>query len=237
MPDDNGKEEEGQETQDESQDNVEGDGKQPSSPGKTYSEEELQAALNRIIPERAEQARRSLLKDLGVEDAEELRETITELKKLKLEKMTDDERREALLKDAEDRAERLQQERDQALAESQDRMLRAAFLAEAGRRGAKHPNDAFKLADLSSVKVDGEVIEGVDGAVQVLIDNGRLPLVGKQQAPPLDGGAGSGQRPGVKVKLNPEQLQAAKNMGVSPEEYAKYLDVPTAIPVGKKESE
>ena len=113
-------------------------------------------------------------------------------------------------------------------------MLRAAFLAEAGRRGAKHPNDAFMLADLSSVTIDGEVIEGVEGAVQALIDSGRLPLVGKQQAPPLDGGAGSGSRPGVKVKLTPDEIQAAKNMGVSLEDYAKYKDVPTAIPAEKK---
>jgi hypothetical protein len=226
MSEDNGKEEEGQETQtDESQTDVGGDGQQPSkSEAKSYSEEELQDALNRIVPERLQRKEQSIFKDLGVKDADEAKELFSQLKKLKLEQMSEQERQQALLKDAEERAERLQAERDQAIIESQDRMLKAAFLAEAGRRGAKHPGDAFRLADLSSVKVDGEMIEGVEDAVQALIDNGRLPLVGKQSPPPLDGGAGGGERPGKKVKLSLDQVAHAEKMGVSPEEYAKNLE-------------
>lgn len=220
MPDEetNGTEEQ------EPQGDVEGDGKQPKSGEPKYSEEELQKALNRIVPERAEQARRSLLKDLGVENPDEIKQALADLKALKLEQMTEAERVQAELQDAKERAERAERERDQAQSEAQDRLLRAAFLAEAGRRGAKHPDDAFKLAELTNVTIDGGKIEGVADAVQALIDGGRLPLTGKQQAPPLDGGAGSGERPGSKVRLTPEQVDSAQKMGLSPEDYAKHVE-------------
>jgi multidrug efflux pump subunit AcrA (membrane-fusion protein) len=221
MPDEETKGPEEQEPQGD----VEGDGEQPKSGGPKYSEADLQATLNRIVPERAEQARRSLLRDLGVESPEEIKQALADLKALKLEQMGEDERRQAELKDAKERAERAERERDQAKSDAQESLLQAAFLAEAGRRGAKHPEDAFKLAELTNVKIDGGKIEGVTEAVQALIDGGRLPLTGKQQAPPLDGGAGSGERPGSKVRLTPEQVDTAQKMGLSPEDYAKYVEV------------
>ncbi len=151
------------------------------------------------------------------------KEAFAELKKLRLEQMSEQERRDVELREAQERAERAETERDQARAEAQDRLLRAAFLAEAGRRGAKYPDDAFRLADLTNVSVTDGVIEGVEDAVQALIDGGRLVLTGKPQAPPLDGGAGSGDRPGQMVKLTPEQLDMAKKLGVKPEDYAKFV--------------
>lgn len=218
--------EEGQETQ-EPQEDVEGDGQQPKEQGApVYTEEEFQQTLkdtmNRVVPDRVSRAQRSLLKDLGFEDAEAAKEAFTELKKLRLEQMSEQERRDAELRDAQERAERAESERDQARAEAQDRLLRAAFLAEAGRRGAKYPDDAFKLADLTNVSIADGVIEGVEEAVQALIDGGRLILTGRPQAPPLDGGAGSGDRPGAKVKLTPEELEMAQKLGVKPEDYAKH---------------
>jgi DNA repair exonuclease SbcCD ATPase subunit len=43
----------------------------------------------------------------------------------------------------------------------------------------------------------------------------------KQPAPDLNGGAGSGERPGAEVKLSDAEIQTAKKMGVSIEAYKK----------------
>jgi len=128
------------------------------------------------------------------------------------------------LQRAQERADKAERERAAAMARSSDALIRAAVVAAAGRLGAKHPDDAFRLADRAAVKVgdDGEV-EGAEEAVRALVESGRLPLMGRPPAPDLNPGAGSGERtPERQVKLTDEELRIAKKMGVPPEEYAKY---------------
>jgi hypothetical protein len=79
---------------------------------------------------------------------------------------------------------------------------------------------------------DGKVT-GVAESVKVLVDAGRIPLRGKTPAPNLDGGAGGGVRPqGSTVKLSLQELQVAKNMGITPEKYAAQK---AAIATAKEE--
>jgi hypothetical protein len=140
----------------------------------------------------------------------------------KWQKHLDDQKSE--LERAQERAEQAEQAREEALQRAEESMIRAAFLAEAGKLQAAHPEDAYRLADLASVRIaeDGSV-EGVEDAVKVLVDSGRLPLVGRQKAPDLDGGAGGGSRSSTtSAKLTPEELEVAVKMGLTPEQYAKY---------------
>lgn len=118
-------------------------------------------------------------------------------------------------------AERAKQE---ALTTANQRLLRAAFVAEAALAGAEFPDDAFRLADQSSVTVDenGDV-SGVKEAVKAIVESGRLPLKNKRVAPPnLDSGAGSGQKPAdVKAtQLTEAELEMARKMRITPEQYA-----------------
>jgi hypothetical protein len=130
-----------------------------------------------------------------------------------------------------ERLVQLERERDEALAKATDRLIRAAFIAEAAKAGALHPGDVYALADIATVSVDeqGNVV-GAAEAVQAVIAAGRVPLQNTQQAPAkptparLDGGAGGGARSAEKdVALTDEQLAVAQRLGISAEKYAARL--------------
>jgi hypothetical protein len=127
------------------------------------------------------------------------------------------------LERAQEAASKAVAERDQALSAANERLIRAAFLAEAGKSGAQHPEDAYLLADLSAVNIaeDGAVT-GVTEQVKALVEAGRLPKAGRPQAPGLDAGAGSGERGQEKaLKLTQEEIAMAQKLGVSLEDYQK----------------
>ena len=145
-----------------------------------------------------------------------------------------EEAQKSELQRAQERADKAERERAEALARSNDALIRAAFVAAAGRIGAKHPDDAYRLADRAAVKLgdDGAVI-GAEEAVTALVESGRLPLMGRPPAPDLNAGAGSGERaPERQVRLTPEEAEVARKMGVSPEQYAKFKR--PAVEVGQR---
>jgi len=79
------------------------------------------------------------------------------------------------------------------------------------------------LIDQSSLTVgeDG-AITGAEDAVKALIDAGRLPTLDKPLAPSTDAGAGSGQKPDPNAVATEEQIEMARKMGVSVDDYMKY---------------
>ena len=127
------------------------------------------------------------------------------------------------LEKANKRAEEAEAIKDRALAEANDRLIRAAFMAEAAKTGAMHPEDAFALADLAGVAItDDGTVTGVPDAVKALVDGGRLVMASKVPAPGLDGGAGSGKRAAEKPpSLTAEELEVARKMGLTAEQYAE----------------
>lgn len=133
-------------------------------------------------------------------------------------------RREAELSETEKLTKRLQDAetaRQQAITTANDRLIRAAFIAEAATAGVEFPADAFALADRSNVTVDESGnVSGVTEAVKALVDAKRLPLRNRTVAT-LDGGAGGngGQRQTV---LSEQELQIARRMGIKPEDYAAH---------------
>jgi hypothetical protein len=182
-----------------------GGGTQPATGGeRTFT----QAELDRILGDRLARDREKYA------DYDTLKAAAAELEALKEAEKTE-------LEKAKDAATKAQAERDAALAKAQDTLIRAAFVTEAAKAGAAHPEDAYALADRAGVKVaeDG-TITGVAEAVKVLVEGGRL-VMSKRPAPNLDGGAGSGNPPGGETPLSAEELAAAKKMGLTPEQYAK----------------
>jgi hypothetical protein len=110
----------------------------------------------------------------------------------------------------------------QADERARQTLIRAAFVSEAAKAGAAYPEDVHRLADLSGVDVDESgAVTGVTEAVKSLVDAGRIPMAGKTPAPNLDGGAGGNDRPGQTVKLTPLEMELAKKMGLSAEQYQK----------------
>jgi len=169
-----------------------------------------QAELDRIIQERLARERQKY------GDYDDLKKAKDELDALKAEQMSE-------LEKAQKRAADLEAERDQALVEANDRLIKAAFVAAAAQAGAAHPEDAFALADLSGVEIgeDGQVT-GVEDAVKALVEAGRLPMSDKRRAPGLDGGAGGGQGPGERApELSEEERAIARKMGLTDEQYQK----------------
>jgi hypothetical protein len=197
------------------------------SPGgeKTLTLSEHQDLLNQAVTQRGERMVRKTLRELGFESQEDLSEALSELKQYKESQLSEAERIQRQIEEAEEAAKRAQEERDKALAEARSTLIRAEFIAEAGKQGAKHPGDAFSLADLSGVEVNDGVVEGVEAAVKALIESERLPLRGKPLAPNLDAGAGGAERPGEKpVSLTREELEIASNLKLTPQEYAEWKD-------------
>lgn len=186
--------------------NAAGGGQQPGQAGeqdKRFTQEEL----NRIIEERLTRER---AKYADYEQVKARLQTIEDAAKTELQK-------------AQEAAQKAQAERDKALYESQDRMLRAAFLAEAALLGVQHPGDAYNLADLTAAHIaeDGTV-KGVAEQVKALVEAGRLPLSGKPRSPQMGAGAGSGQGPTEPTgTLTEEERVIAKKLGLTDDQYLK----------------
>lgn len=190
------------------------DGQQTTQPTATFT----QADIDRIVKDRLERERAKF------NDYDTLKQAKAELDTLKAAQMSEDEKRAARITELEQLAVVAQHERDEALKTANNRLIRSAFIAEAAKAGAEHPEDAYRLADTETVTISetGEVT-GVTEAVAALVKAGRLPMRKVQgQAPNLDGGA-AGATGNTLPVLTAEQEAVAKRMGVKPEVYAARL--------------
>jgi hypothetical protein len=167
-----------------------------------------QADLDRIVQERLGRERDKY------KDYDDLKATAGEYKKLQ-------DAQKSELDKAKEAAETAKREGAAALETANQRLLRAAFVAESAKAGVKNPEDAYLLADKAGVKIDEHGnVAGVAEAVKALVDAGRIVLVASG-APRLDGGAGGGERPGGAPALTEAELAMARNLGVKPEDYQK----------------
>lgn len=182
------------------------DGGKQSDQGRVFTQEEV----NQIVAQRLQRAGEKY------GDYDDLKAKAERLAELEDAQKTELERAMEAKAQAEAQAQKV-------LATANERLTRSAFIAEAAKLGVAHPEDTYALADKKGVSVseDGTVV-GVAEAVKTLVDAGRVPMSGKPRAPSTDAGAGGGER-SDKVSLSPEQLQAARRMGISPDEYAKYI--------------
>ena len=110
--------------------------------------------------------------------------------------------------------------RQQALQTANDRLIKAAFVAEAAKHNIEYPEDAFLLADKTNVAVDESGnVSGVAETVKTLVDGKRLPLRNRAVAS-LDAGAGSTSNGQRFTALNEAELAIARRLGIKPEDYA-----------------
>lgn len=182
---------------------AEGGGQQPE---KTFTQTEMDAIIReRLTRERQKYSDYDDLKNKAGQWAEH-----EEAQKSELQKALD----------AKSAAEAAM---SKALLEANNRMIKAALVAEAGKHGAQHPDDAYRLVDLSTVNItDDGAITGAEEAVKALIESGRLPIVRRPSAPTLDAGAGNGEKSGDEaIQLSQEEMMTAQKMGLTFEQYQK----------------
>jgi len=192
--------------------NADGGGQQPAGGERVFTE----AELNSIIRDRLERERGKYA------DYEKLKTAAEQWEQHRQAQMSELERAQTRITELEAATQAAQEQAAQTL-------IRSAFLAEAAKAGAQHPEDAYLLAELNGVDVgdDGKVA-GVTEAVAALIEAGRLVMAGRQRAPNLDGGAGSGARGGDRssveravAQLTAEELRFAQRMSLTAEQYAE----------------
>jgi len=190
-----------------------GGGEQPGQQGdRTFTQAQLDAIVgDRVQRERTKYADYDTLKSAAAQWEEHRKAQMTELEK------------------AQTRIIELERVSAEAQEQAANTLIRSAFLAEAVKLGATHPEDAYLLAELDGVNLDesGKVV-GVTEAVAALAEAGRLVMAGKAPPPNLDGGAGSGGRIGDRGSiqravrdLTPDELHIAKQMRLTAEEYAE----------------
>jgi len=184
------------------------DGGEQSDQGRVFT----QADVDRLMGERVKREREKYADYADLKKAAARLAEIEEANKSELQK-------------AQEAAQAAQHAAEAALTAANERLMRAAFIAEAAKAGAAHPEDAYALAERSAVKVgDDGTVMGVAEAVKALTEAGRLVMAQGPRAPHLDGNAGGGDRPSEKkTPLTPEQLDVANRMRIPPDEYAKYL--------------
>lgn len=183
---------------------AQGGGQQP---GKMFTQAELDAIIaERLSRQKAQYADYADLKAKAQKWGE-----VEEAQKSEAQKLAE-------------RAAKAERERDEAQQRSKARLIRAAFVAEAAKAGAAHPEDVFALADTANVKLDDDDnVTGVAEAVQAVIAAGRVPTLQAQRAPSLDAGAGGGKRASEqeRIALTDAELEQARKLRITPEQYAK----------------
>lgn len=187
-------------------------GEQAGQGGRTFTEAELQA----VVRDRLERQRSQFA------DYDKLKEAAGQWEEHRLAQMSE-------LEKAQTRIVELERASAEAQEQAAQTLIRSAFLAEAVKLGATHPEDAYLLAELDGVNLDeGGKVVGVTEAVAALAEAGRLVMAGKAKAPNLDGGAGSGTRTGDRSsieravrELTPDELHVARSMQLTAEEYAE----------------
>ena len=164
-----------------------------------------------------------MAKELIVKLRQENRELKPKAQKLTEYEKADKIRSEAELSEMDKLNKRLAEAetaRQQALTTANDRLIKAAFVAEAAKHGVEYPEDAFLLADKSNVAVDESGnVSGVAETVKTLVDGKRLPLRNRAIAS-LDAGAGSTSNGQRFTALNEAELAIARRLGIKPEDYA-----------------
>jgi len=169
-----------------------------------------QADVDRIVQERLARA-----KTTPPDDYEELKAA-----KAELDKIRDGEKTE--LQKAQERAQQLERERDEAQTSAKETRLRSAIVAEAAKKGVSDPQDAIALIDRSKLQLDddgnptniAEAMEALLEAKPYLAGGGNDGRVtGNGNADQGARGGGSGKQLASTEGMTPDQIAEAVARG------------------------
>ncbi len=169
----------------------------------TYTQEQVNQMMGKTRREE-----RGKFADYGT-----LKERAAKADELEQAQLTEKERLEARVEQAEKQA----QAADQRIAET---LISTAIQVQAGQMGVVDPEAASLLIDRSNVRYSAEDgVSGVEDALTQLLEN-KPYLKATNRTPNINP---EGGQPDTSVRLTAEQREAARYLGMSEEQYSKGL--------------
>ena len=169
----------------------------------TYTQEQVNQMMGKTRREE-----RGKFSDYGT-----LKERAAKADELEQAQLTEKERLEARVEQAEKQA----QAADQRIAEA---LISTAIQVQAGQMGVVDPEAASLLIDRSNVRYSAEAgVSGVEDALTQLLEN-KPYLKATNRTPNINPEGGQPDNP---VRLTADQREAAKYLGMSEEQYSKGL--------------
>lgn len=177
---------------------------QPEPEAKTFSQDEV----NRIQA----QTRREANARFG--DYQQLKDRAARADELEKAQLTDQEKLEARATTAERKAEA-------AIQQVASAVIASEVKVRASQLGIIDPDAAYLLLDRTHIAyADDGTVTGIDDALTQLIENKPYLRGAPNRAPNLNPQAGE---LAPTLRLSTDQLEAARLMGLTPEEYAQGL--------------
>jgi hypothetical protein len=178
-----------------------------------------QAALDAQFAQRGREggqaAINKLLDQLGVPSVEDLTGIVTTLREVQDQQKSENQKLQEQLDQAKQAAQT-------ASAQAKETLIRAEFVRLGVEAGVKNPDDAYLLADRSSIEVnDVGAVTGVKEQIEKLVEEKRVVMREQDPAPSTQAGAGQQSRGGESVRLTDEEKAMASRMGLSTEAYLK----------------
>jgi len=169
----------------------------------TYTQEQVNQMMGKTRREE-----RGKFSDYGT-----LKERAAKADELEQAQLTEKERLEARVEQAEKQA----QAADQRIAEA---LISTAIQVQAGQMGVVDPEAASLLIDRSNVRYSAEAgVSGVEDALTQLLEN-KPYLKATNRTPNINPEGGQPDNP---VRLTAAQREAAKYLGMTEEQYSKGL--------------
>jgi hypothetical protein len=152
-----------------------------------------QAQLDKILEDRLARQRAQF------GDVDELKAKASRLDELEASQQSEAEKQRAAREKAEQKAADAEQRANQTLEAANDRLRRAAVVAEAAKQGAVDGEDVFRLLDASKLTIDDDGnVQGADVAVKGLLE-AKPHLIGSasMRIAPAHFDGGTGGTPGA----------------------------------------
>jgi len=151
---------------------------------RTFTQAELDALFVDRAKRASEQATKDILAKAGVKTVDELVTELSEGKKLKDSQLTELQKAQVDLKAANDKLVTAETEKKTALEQANERLMKAATLAEAVAQGFRPEavNDVWLIVDRSKIKEKDGDFEGVKEAVAELVKSKPFWLTDKKPA-------------------------------------------------------
>ena len=147
-----------------------------------------QAELDALFAVRTKSAKQTAVKDLlaelGVESPDAIKTALAEAEQARKAQMTELEQAQAEAQAAKEAEVKAKAERDEAIAQANETLMKAAVMAAA--RDFNDPADAWLYIDRSKIEMadDGE-IKGVEEALKIVVEAKPYLVKAGEQAPPL----------------------------------------------------
>lgn len=135
-------------------------GKPDDDDKRSFTQKELDALFAERGKQGASAREKELLEALGVKTVEEAQAALKKARDAEDAQKTELQKAQDTAAAASAAREKAEQEKKDALAKAQEKLLRAAIVAEATRAGFADPNDAWLYVDRAKIKAK----DGADGA-------------------------------------------------------------------------